>query len=268
MARLDTVNKNFEKDLDDIISLFNSGENFAFSRFSDGEVYMLQKKPIKMFSNGALVGDKQLPGAYSEDDWKDYNPDTDEFYRQKLEDAIKHKQDNYFKGLSCRCCIADGEKNFKWQLDLIGPGDEHNLTWSNLLINSNYLKYITNFVPLFKNKRIFSVINKNGDIPNWTLDFQPEKNFAIGPKCIQNDYEIIDEIKNYIKHNNIKDCVFICAASSLSNMIIHQCFSDYPNNTYIDVGSSLNPFIPGIGSRRAYMSQLSTGVVDGAGCIW
>lgn len=266
--KLDTENKTFKKDLYDLIDAFSRGENFAFSRFSDGEVYMLQKQQIIMSTNGAVVGDTKLPGSYPEDDWKDYNPERDEFYRQKLEDAIKHKQDNYFKGLSCRCCIAHGETNFKWQLDLIGEGDEHNLTWSNLFINSNYLEFIQKFVPLFKTRKVFTVINKNGDIPNWGLDFQPEKNFAIGPKCIQNDYHIINDIKEYIQDNKVQDAVFLCAASSLSNMIIHQCFSEFPNNTYLDIGSSLNPFIPGIGSRRAYMNQLATGVAETKECIW
>ena len=266
MAGLDIVNKSFQKDLLDVLDLFQRSENFAFSRFSDGEVYMLQKKEILLGENGAIVGDKHLPGQYTPEDRKHYKPDEHEFYRQKLEDAIKHKQDSYFKGLSCRCCV--GEENFNWQLDLIGPGDDHNLTWSNLMINSNYLEYIKKFIPLFKTKKIFSVFNKLADIKNWNLDFQPENNFPIGSNCIIDDYNLVDEIKSYIRDKNIKNSVFLISASSLSNMIIHKCYEAYPNNTYIDVGSSLNPFIPGIGSRRAYMSQLSTGVVDGTGCIW
>ena len=51
-------------------------------------------------------------------------------------------------------------------------------------------------------------------------------------------------------------------------MIIHECYKDFPDNTYMDIGSSLNPMIPGIGSRRAYMGQLNNGVIQGEPCIW
>ena len=72
----------------------------------------------------------------------------------------------------------------------------------------------------------------------------------------------------WISQNDIRDHVFLFAASSLSNMIIHEGYKDFPNNTYMDIGSSLNPMIPGIGSRRAYMGQLNNGVIQGEPCIW
>ena len=103
--------KSFTEHLQILKDMLIRGENFAFSRFSDGEIYMLQKKEIVMSPNGALVGDIKLPGNYPEDDWKHYDPEEHEFYRKKLEEAIQYKADNYYKGLSCRCCIADGEDN-------------------------------------------------------------------------------------------------------------------------------------------------------------
>lgn len=267
MTKLDIVNKSFEKDFLDILNIFRQSENFAFLRFSDGEVFMMQKKEILLGENSAIVGDKHLPGQYTPEDRKHYKPDEHEFFRQKLEDSLIFGSDNYFKGLSCRCCCV-GQDGFDWQLNKIGPGDEHNLTWANLMINSNYINYINSFVSLFKTKKIFSVFNQLADIKNWGLDFQPEKNFPIGSNCIVNDYNLVDEIKSYIRDNNIKNSVFLISASSLSNMIIHKCYEAYPNNTYIDIGSSLNPFIPGINSRRSYMNQLITGIKDSRVCVW
>ena len=260
--------KSFKEHLQILKDMLIRGENFAFSRFSDGEIYMLQKKEIVMSPNGALVGDIKLPGNYPEDDWKHYDPEEHEFYRKKLEEAIQYKADNYYKGLSCRCCIADGEDNFKWQLDLIGPGDEHNLTWSNLFINCNYIPFLENYMPVLNIKPIVMIVNKNADIKNWGLPFQPVKDFRVGPNCISNDYHLVDEVKEWISQNDIRDPVFLFAASSLSNMIIHECYKDFPDNTYMDIGSSLNPMIPGIGSRRDYMSQLNNGVIQGEPCIW
>lgn len=260
--------KTFKDDFNIIRDVLKRGENFAFSRFSDGEVYMLQRQEIIMSPEGALVGTKRLPGNYPEDDWKHYDPKSHEFYRQKLEEAIQYKADNYYKGLSCRCCIAKGEENFQWQLDLIGPGDEQNLTWSNLFINSNYLPFLNQYLEIFADKKIVMIINKNADIINWRIPFQPVKDFRVGPNCIVNDYDLIVKIMHWIDTNNIKDHVFLCAASSLSNMIIHQCYKEFPDNTYIDIGSTFNPFIDGIGSRRAYMNQINTGLIEGNPCIW
>lgn len=263
--------KDFVKDLLIIEDLLKRGENFAFSRFSDGETYMLLGKEIEMNRNFIRVGELFDGGARcAEDDIKHYDPRKHEFYRQKLEESLLFRGENYYKGISCRCCIggggAEGEKYFKWTLDKIGPGDEHNLTWSNLLINSNYLYYIQNIVPIFKTKDIVMVVNHLADTSK--LGFNIKKEFRIGENCMVNNYGVIDEIKDYIKNNNIKDHVFLIAASFLTNMINHQVYSVYDNNTFIDIGSSLNPFMPGISSRRQYMYQLCGAPKDTKKCIW
>lgn len=264
-------NKDFSKDLEIIIELLQRNENFAFSRFSDGETYMLNKHEIQMASNFIRVGDLfDQNSKCAKDDIKHYDPKKHEFYRQRLEESLVFRKNNYYKGISCRCCIAgggdEGEKYFKWTLEKIGPGDEHNLTWSNLFINSNYISYLKKVVPIFATKKIVFIVNENADISK--LNFNVVKRFSITENCMINNYEIIEEIKEYIKQNNIKNHVFLIAASFLTNMINHQVFSIYDNNTFIDIGSSLNPFMPGIESRRTYMNQINGGPIDTKKCIW
>lgn len=256
--------KTFLGDLKIIEQALTDKEQFAFSRFSDGEVYMLQNQEIIMEQNGAKVGDKILGGYYSEDDWKHFNPETDGFYREKLEESLIFKKDNYIKGLSCRCCIANGEENFKWQLDKV-EDDDSTLSWANLFINCNYLYFLENVVPKFANQPIIAIVNINAK----SLPFNRiVHRFNIGSNCISRDYHLIEEVKDFIKTKGICNHTFLFAASSLSNMMIHQLFDFCDQNTYIDVGSSLNPFMPGIGSRRAYMSQIVTRTPQGKACIW
>lgn len=272
MTKLTTKNeKDFIQDLLIIEKLLKTKENFAFSRFSDGETYMLLKQEIEMNANFIKVGDHFDGNARcSIDDIKHYDPKKHEFYRQKLEDSLLFRKDNYYKGISCKCCIAGGgelgEYYFNWTLNKIGKGDEHNLTWSNLFINSNYLYFLQNIVPIFKERKIIMVVNKNADLSK--LPFKAVKDFRIGENCMINNYSIIEEIKKYIKENNIKNHVFLIAASFLTNMINHQVYSEYDENTYLDIGSSLNPFMPGINSRRAYMNQIYGGAKDTKKCIW
>lgn len=261
--------KTFKGDFDILLDLLKSHEHFAFSRFSDGEVFMMQGQEIVMAADHCKVKGQTHRISYSEDDYKHYNPSEHEFFRQKLEDAFTHRQYKYFKGLSCRCCI--GNQDFQWQLKKIREGhvgyDDANLTWSNVLINANYLYFIRDMVPEFQKYPVILVINKNANLSTFPL-FDIKHSFRVGPNCIVNDYDLIDDINEYIYTKAIYNHLFLFAASSLSNMAIHQLYETYPLNTYMDIGSSLNPFIDGIGSRRNYMKQLDIGSVSYKPCVW
>ena len=73
--------------------------------------------------------------------------------------------------------------------------------------------------------------------------YNVEKSFIIGENCMINDYDIAEKIKNYIADNNIKNHVILCSAATLSNYIIYECYKDNSNNTFLDIGSCLNPLI-------------------------
>ncbi len=261
-------NKTFDGDFDSFLKMLEGRESFAFSRFSDGEVFMMQGQEIVMAADHCKVKGRVHRISYPEDDYKHYDPEQHEFYREKLVEAFVHRQKNYFKGLSCRCCI--GEADFKWQIELIEKGyddcDQGHLTWSNLLINANYLKFLKEMYPVIFTYPIVMTVNKNAQLGDLGLDIKKE--FRVGPNCIVNDYSIIEEMLSYIRNNEITGHLFLFAASSLSNMAIHQLYKEFPSNTYMDIGSSLNPFMPGIGSRRSYMNQLNTEQVSYKLCIW
>lgn len=264
-------NKTFSGDFEAVKKMLKEKENFAFSRFSDGEVFMMQGQEIIMASDHCKVKGQVHNVRYAEDDFKHFDPEKHEFYRQKLVDAFTHRQENYFKGVSCRCCI--GERDFKWQMNLLSDGHEDespsSLTWSNLLINANYIRFLSEMVPIIKEREIVFTVNKNADLEDLIKkEFDLKKDFRIGPNCIVNDYGLINVISNYISSERIENHLFLFAASSLSNMAIHELFSKHPNNTYMDIGSSLNPFIKGIGSRRNYMRQIDNKTTSYKPCIW
>jgi hypothetical protein len=64
-----------------------------------------------------------------------------------------------------------------------------------------------------------------------------------------NDYGLIETIKNWIDKNRIEGHLFLFSASSLSKMAIHQLYEHSDRNTYIDVGTTLNPFMHAIGQN-------------------
>jgi hypothetical protein len=244
--------KTFESHFNLLKNKIENNENFAFLRFSDGELFVLQNKRLELNENHYVIGNYLGVGNYNKEEQKKFIPEDNQKERELLFDSLKHKQKNYFKGI---CTRPDVDyETFKWQIDIAGGDDEH-LTWANLFINGNYEKYLNEIVPMFKTKKIIMVVNESAKIEK--LNFNIIKDFRVGTNCFINNLDIIDKIFNYIEENKISDCVFLISAASLSNLIIHKLYSNFPNNTYIDIGSSLNPIMEmeGWKGSRAYLRE-------------
>ena len=171
---------------------------------------------------------------------KQFLPNEHAFFREKLSECYLHNQKNYFKGICTGTDAHVGNENFKWLIDYHG-GDHENLTFSNLLINANYCRFIEEMVPLFTNRKVLYVANVDANISK--LPFEIEKHFKVGSNCMINDYEIATEIKEYIANNNLNDYIILSSAASLSNVVAYECFKENSNNTFIDIGSCLNPLL-------------------------
>jgi len=139
-------------------------------------------------------------------------------------------------------------------LELHG-GDHENLTYSNLLINANYHRFVEEMAPLFADRNILYVANKLANISK--LPFEVKKTFEIGTNCMINDYNVVEEVKNYIDKNNIKGYIILCSAASLSNYVIYECFKENNQNTFLDIGSCLNPLLnlEGWKHTRGYLTS-------------
>ena len=87
------------------------------------------------------------------------------------------------------------------------------------------------------------------------LPFEVKKTFRIGNNCHVNDYTLIEEVKNWVKDNNIKNHLFLFSAATLTNYMIYELYKEYEQNTYLDIGSTLNPLMDMTGwvSSRAYL---------------
>lgn len=229
-------NKSFKEHFWLLQKKLKSGENFAFTRFSDGEMDILQGKQLKLDSSQATVDGKRAGPGFSEVDHKEYDPEKHGWFKSLLTKAYVCDKKNYFVGLSCPCCV--GKENNQWMKDLRGKDDEF-LTWANLLVNSNYPLFLQHMLPLFKEKDVYMVCNKKADLTE--LPFEVKKSWRIGQNAMINDGHLLDEIDEFIEENNIENALFLSSASSLSNILIHHLFVRHPNNTYIDIGTTLAP---------------------------
>jgi hypothetical protein len=232
--------KDFNGAFNHTIAMLKNKENFAFTRFSDGELFIMQNKTVVLADNHYITGKIRGPNRYTKEEHKEFYPEKHQKYRQKLLECYKHNQDRYYKGI---CTSTDGHvgrENFEWMVDAHG-GDHPNLTYANLLINANYKRFVEEMVPLFVDRDIIYVVNSMANVSN--LPFEVKKTFEIGSNCMINDYHVSEDIKNYIQENNITDHIVLCSAASLSNFIIHDCYKDNNNNTFLDIGSCLNPLL-------------------------
>lgn len=262
-----TASKSFGQDFYKILNLLKKGESFAFNRFSDGELIILKNQELVLDKNLIKVGSKSWAGPYVKEDFKHFDPQKHGFFQDKLCEAFLHKQKNYFKGLSCPCCV--GLDDFNWQLNLLQAShNDDDLTWANLLLNSNYPLFIAEMLPLFQNYKTVFICNEKAELNS--LPFVV-KDFRVGYNAMINDYHKIDEIKSWALENKIKNHLFLFSASSFSKMAIHQLFQACPDNTYIDVGTTLNAFM-NMSVERQYLGDFWYEKVSPADtfktCVW
>lgn len=231
--------KDFKRDFWMLHEKLKSGEPFAFSRYSDGELDILQNNKVTIDHKSTRRGDKVIGPIYEESDHKAFDPELHKDFREALLRAYKHHQDNYFVGLSCPCCV--GRKANEWMKQLRGGDDEH-LTWSNLLMNSNYPLFLDHMLPLLKDRKVVMICNETADLSD--LPFDVVKDFRVGSNAPINDQWLLEELPAWSDLETKDDCyVFLFAAASLSNLLIHRMFEHDPSNTYIDIGSALSPLM-------------------------
>jgi len=229
--------KTFEGDFYKLCALLKERTPFAFNRFSDGELFILQNKELILGDNAVKIGAKTLQIGYEKEDHKHFIPEEHSFYRDRLIEAFRYQAKNYFKGLSCRCCV--GNADFQWQLDFHGTYDE-NFTWANLLVNGNYVKFIHEMYPLFNQYKTVFICNENARVSTFPFVI---KDFRVGYNAMINDYGLIQELIEWIDTKKIQGYLFLFLASSFTKMAIHQLYKHNNKNTYIDVGTTLNAFM-------------------------
>lgn len=227
----DIKNKSFRNDLKIIIEKLKNRENFAFSKYADGELHILANKPV---NNGEF--------------W--FVPEKDSENRQHMIDSFTFKNDNYYVGISCPCCIG-GLPVHNW-MKTNSKQDNSHLTWANIFVNGNHDYYVSNMVPLYKEYDVVVVSNNDSNLD--ALPFDVKKHFSIGKNAWVQNYDVIAEMKGYIDNNSIEDHLFLFCAGPFGNILAHQLFKHNSNNTYIDIGSTLNVMLLGDkGKNRGYL---------------
>ena len=243
------MSQGYVEDFFFLLNKLKNREHFAFTRFSDGEVFVMQNKKVLLEKSHVEIGDIRYGFGYSQDDYKEFLPERDGTVREKLLDAFSFQKKNYFVGAGCSNCTCAINEYIPWMRDLYNNGEEH-WTTTNLFVNANYPLFVNNMVPEFSNHKIVMVCSENANTE--TLPFDVVKDFRVGRNCIVNDHHLIDEMCEWVQNNDIQDHVFLFSASSLSEMLIHELFNISDKNTYIDIGTTLHKWM-GLSLERDYL---------------
>ena len=94
----------FKDDFFKLLQKLKSGENFAFTRFSDGEICVMQNKELRLADDHVKMGETLYGFGYTKDDHKHFDPEKHGFLKDKLIEAYKFKKENYFVGGICQVC--------------------------------------------------------------------------------------------------------------------------------------------------------------------
>lgn len=228
--------KNFNEEIIKLFERLKSRIPFSFSKFADGEWLMMRNIPI---NNNEF--------NYTKDD---------EFYKDKLIESFQYKDDGYYVGVSCSCCTGSDHKDM---VDYCGQ-DDSNLTFANIFVNANYGYYKDNFIEEYKNWDIHLVANKNAKVE--MLPFKIEKFYPVENSAWRENYDLIEQIKN----ENFKGKLFLFACGPFGNMLAHQLWDVNKENTYMDIGSTLNPWLQSGGFNRDY--HIKNSFYANRFCIW
>ncbi|MBZ8178490.1 glycosyltransferase family 4 protein [Oscillatoria salina] len=230
-------NKYFRRDLEVLREKLKRKEHFAFNKAADGELAIVAGRHINRLhiGNGEFIYEPENP--------------EDEELRAALSAALRCDREQYFLGVACPCCV--GEDDARWMREFVNR-DESYLTWANIFVNSNYSYYLTSIVPLYQEYEVILVCNQQANLEK--LPFSVKKDFRCGLNAWKENRNLITEIKNYIDENEIKNHLFLFCCGPLGNILTHQLFLHSQENTYLDIGSTLDPLLFGEkGYTRGYL---------------
>ena len=231
-------NKTFEESIVFLLEKIKNRDKFAFSKYADGEYKILINENIK--NCDGWVFDKNI----------------NNIEHSLLLESFKYSHDDYYVGISCPCCQP--KEHVQWMRDNVGT---NNVTWANIFVNFNYPFFLENFIPEFDRweGKVILFANKLGQ--NKELPFKVDKYVPLEleswkepnlSNLIELSKKISDEESNQL---------FLFSAGPLGNILSYKLHSYNKNNTYFDIGSTINPWT--VGNNRGYLNGFNK-----KKCIW
>lgn len=208
--------KRFELDFYRLYSLLCRGIHFAFSKYADGEYAILKGKKIKNI-----------------DGWL-FHPEKHKELREELMRSFTFAEPGYYVGISCPCCVPRSHVN--WMRKNVGVNQAH-LTWANIWVNSNYPIFMDYMIPEFGKHDVVLVSSERSNLEG--LGFDVEEHFGITDTAWRDNIDLVEKLIE----RNYNDKLLLFCAGPLGNILSYRLWQANKNNTYLDIGSTLNPML-------------------------
>ena len=228
--------KDFKEEIHKLFDRFQQGAPFSFSKFADGE--------------WAVITEDYLNNSEFE-----FTQQTPKKYREELIAAIQYKDPDYYIGTCCPCCNGDRARAMR---EFAGQDEDH-MTFANVFVNANYSTYKDLFVNEYKNHDVRLVCNINARVED--LPFQVEKDYRVGFSAWVSDHGLIRQIQD----EDTSGKLYLFACGPFGNLLAHQLHDKNKNNIYLDIGSTLNPWLQSEGFKRDYYTG---GAFGSQTCRW
>lgn len=228
--------KTFKEDFFILFNLLKTKQKFSFSKYADGEYSILINKKITNYDN-----------------WT-FNPVIHQIQQKELLDSFCYNEKGYYVGISCPCCVPNDD--VIWMRKNVGV-DKNHLTWANIFVNGNYGDFLKYFVPEFSNHDVILIATENGDIKK--LPFVVKEHIKITGTAWYDNFNLVKELPE----RNDKNKLYLFSAGPLGNMLAAKMWKYNKNNIYLDIGSTINPWL--VGKNRGYLRGSST---LNKICIW
>jgi hypothetical protein len=207
---------------------------FRFVRFSDGELGVLRNESLVISASHLSWRGGVTRHSLPSYDYKSFDPQTGQALREDLLAAAMHRSVRYFKGVPSAHNTAIEDRQF---MEEINGGLDPYLTFSDLLMNSNYRPFLKVILPILAERTDVHVIGNFRMRPElidpaWRLIAVPDDFFS--------DYQpvkksVLSEVQN-IPENSL----VLSSASSLSNVVGHVVDINRSDLTFIDIGTTLH----------------------------
>jgi len=200
-------------DMDWFINNLREKVPFGFARFNDGEM-------MGIANAGCIVarGDQHVDGTLS----------------LSLRDALGYKQSNYYIGIPCSLCYPE---HHTLATEIVGDYDF--LTRAVVTTNRNWKRFISEFPEAMASQRLIWISGNDQNINGLkALGLNLAKTALIPRK---NSWTFYDQIKEMMpQYFEPGDVVGISLGPS-ARVLVRQWFEEYPDITFIDMGSNLDP---------------------------
>lgn len=227
----------FNVDFEKFWFMIEKGENFTFTRYADGEVMLMNGNAVGSVTQASIVDKWSAPLGLTK-------------VGKELIESLNHIEENYYYAISS---LTDNLGDYNFLKQNIKQ-NEDKLTFVNLWINSNYQKTIEKYSLL--KRPVHLICNykaRRENFPFTVASITPFPNDCVKFWEENGDFFISELLEIYKDKTNE---LFFISCGPVSEIIIDKLYTANPNNTYIDVGSSIDEFVHGY-KTRPYMDKNS-----------